>query len=207
MGQAKQRGNFEERKEQALESALMKDEQKQIKTQNAKNRANYENLLAQGYSDSEIDEMTISDEIGSLSPYFRAAWVNSKHEIEGDYESEITGFECRLEISLSTEKNYEYIEFESDNAFDLIDIAKAHADMLEFRHDCDNPNPSNRTYIIKYANGEGNAITFEHAQTEEGKKALEFAKAAGEEVLFLNTDDAMDMFIEMCSKEPARCDA
>jgi hypothetical protein len=203
MGQAKQRGDFWYRKE----LALMKDEQKQIKEQNARNRANYESLLAQGYSDSEIDEMTISSSITDLSPYFRAAWVNSKHEIEGDYESEITGFECRLEISLSTEKNYEYIEFESDNAFDLIDIAKAHADMLEFRHDCDNPNPSNRTYIIKYANGEGNAITFEHAQTEEGKKALEFAKAAGEEVLFLNTDDAMDMFIEMCSKEPARCDA
>ena len=206
MGQAKQRGNFEERKEQALESALMKDEQKQIKAQNARNRAKYESLLAQGYSENEIDDMTISDEIGSLSPYFRAAWVNSKHEIEGDYESEIVGFECRLEISLSTEKNYEYIEFESDNAFDLIDIAKAHADMLELRDD-DNPNPSNRTYIIKYANGEGNAITFEHAQTEEGKKALAFARAAGEEVLFLNTDDAMDVFIEMCSKEPARCDA
>jgi hypothetical protein len=207
MGQAKQRGNFEERKEQALESALMKDEQKQIKAQNARNRAKYESLLAQGYSENEIDDMTISDEIGSLSPYFRAAWVNSKHEIEGDYESEIAGFECRLEISLSTEKNYEYIEFESDNAFDLIDIAKAHADMLEFRHDRDNPNPSNRTYIIKYANGEGNAITFEHAQTEEGKKALAFAKAAGEEVLFLNTDDAMDMFIEMCGNADLRCDA
>jgi hypothetical protein len=202
MGQAKQRGDFWYRKE----LALMKDEQKQIKAQNARNRAKHESLLAQGFSENEIDDMTISDLIGDLSPYFRAAQVNSKHEIDGDCESEITGFECRIEISLSTEKNYQYIDFEAEDFSDLLDIARAHADMLDLSND-DNPNPSNRTYIIKYANGEGNAITFEHAQTEEGKKALEFAKAAGEEVLFLNTDDAMDMFIEMCSKEPARCDA
>ncbi len=62
----------------------------------------------------------------------------------------------------STEKDYEYIEFESDNAFDLIDIAKAHAAMLELWDD-DNPNPSNRTYIIKYLAEwrRRNAITFE----------------------------------------------
>jgi len=61
--------------------------------------------------------------------------------------------------------------------------------------------------LLEYPNGEGNAITFEHAQTEEGEEASAFPRAAGEEVLFLNTDDAMDVFIEMCSREPARCDA
>jgi len=54
---------LKKRKEQALELALMKDEQKQIKAQNQKNRANYEGLLARGYSENEIDDMTISDEI------------------------------------------------------------------------------------------------------------------------------------------------
>ena len=203
MGQAKRRGDFESRKE----SALDKKEQIKLKMQNAKNRAEYDELLAMCYSEDEADDMTISNAISDLSPYFRAVWVISKHEVEGDYESEITGFECTLEISLSTEKEYEYIEFESDSAFDLIDIAKAHADMLEYRHDNDNLNPSNKTYIIKYANGEGNAMTFEHAQTEEGKKALEFAKLAGEEVLFLDTDDACDVFMEMCHKEPVVCNA
>jgi hypothetical protein len=145
MGQAKQRGDFWYRKE----LALMKDEQKQIKAQNARNRAKHESLLAQGFSENEIDDMTISDLIGDLSPYFRAAQVNSKHEIDGDCESEITGFECRIEISLSTEKNYQYIDFEAEDFSDLLDIARAHADMLDLSND-DNPNPSNRTYIIKY---------------------------------------------------------
>lgn len=203
MGQAKRRGNFESRKEIALD----KKEQKKLKAQNAKNKAKYDELLAMGYSEDEADDMTISNAISDLSPYFRSVWVNSKHEVEGNYESEITGFECTLEISLSTEKEYEYIEFESDSAFDLIDIAKAHADMLEYRHDNDNPNPSNKTYIIKYANGEGMAMTFEHAQTEEGKKSLAFAKAAGEEVLFVDTDEAYDVFIEMCHKQPLMCNA
>lgn len=189
MGQAKQRGNFEERKEQALAKSELSEELGQIE---------------QACIDN--DEEALGDIIGHLSPYFRVAWVSAKHEIEHDYESEIIGFECNIEVSLTTEKDYEYITFESDNAFEMVDIAKAHAAMLELRDD-DNPNPSNRTYIIKYANGEGNAITFEYAQTEEGKKALAFAKAAGEEVLLLDTDDAFDVFLAMCGNADLRCNA
>lgn len=63
-------------------------------------------------------------------------------------------------------------------------------------------NKSGKAYIIKYANGEGNMMTFEHAQTEEGRKALEFAKEAGEEVTLLDTLEAVDMFLGMCNKEP-----
>ena len=42
---------------------------------------------------------------------------------------------------------------------------------------------------------------------ERKEQALAFARAAGEEVLFLNTDDAMDVFIEMCGNADLRCDA
>lgn len=68
-------------------------------------------------------------------------------------------------------------------------------------------NPSMQAYLIKYANGEGNLITLEHAQTEEGKKALEFAKAAGEEVTLLDTFDAVEQFLDMCNAKPTSFNA
>ena len=68
-------------------------------------------------------------------------------------------------------------------------------------------NTSNKAYIIKYANGEGCFITYEAAQTEDGKKTLEFAKAANEETILLDTDDAVDMFLRMIKKEPMECNA
>ena len=94
--------------------------------------------------------------------------------------------------------------------FDVMEVVCETQEQQEFAEDVLNMainNPSNKTYIIKYANGEGMAMTFEHAQTEEGKKALAFAKAAGEEVLFVDTDEAYDVFIEMCHKQPLMCNA
>ena len=68
-------------------------------------------------------------------------------------------------------------------------------------------NAHKKAYIIKYANGEGNMMTIEHALTEDGKNALAFAKAAGEEGLLRDIDEAFDMFLEMCHKEPASFNA
>ena len=59
-------------------------------------------------------------------------------------------------------------------------------------------NPSNKAYVIKFANGEAQLMTAEHAQTHDGIAALAFAKEAGEEVLFLDTDDAVDLIMDIC---------
>ena len=62
-------------------------------------------------------------------------------------------------------------------------------------------NPSNKAIVIKYANGEAQIMTLEHAETEDGKKALEFAKSSGEDVLILDLDDAVDLIVGICQKE------
>jgi isocitrate dehydrogenase len=146
MGQAKQRGNFEERKNTA--------KPKSIKTGKPK-----------------------------TALYFNAEATNE--DIEAQILETVKDFDV-IELVCETEEQQNFAE-------DALNMAIN--------------NPSKKTYIIKYANGEGNAITFEHAQTEEGKKALEFAKAAGEEVLLLDTDEAMDVFLGMCGNADLRCDA
>lgn len=62
-------------------------------------------------------------------------------------------------------------------------------------------NPSNKSYLIKYAAGGGQIMTLENSETEEGKAALDFAKAAGEEVTLMDTDTAIDKFFELLEEE------
>jgi hypothetical protein len=146
MGQAKQRGNFEERKNTA--------KPKSIKTGKPKTAFHF---------NSEATNEDIKDKI-----------------LEAVKEFDI------IEMVCETKEQQDFADHTLNMAIN---------------------NPSNKTYIIKYANGEGNAMTFEHGQTEEGKKSLEFAKAAGEEVLLLDTDDAFDVFLAMCGNADLRCNA
>ncbi len=44
-------------------------------------------------------------------------------------------------------------------------------------------------------------MTLENSETEEGKAALDFAKAAGEEVTLMDTDTAIDKFFELLEEE------
>ncbi len=61
-------------------------------------------------------------------------------------------------------------------------------------------NPSNKSYIIKNAKGLGQIMTEEHSKTVEGKAALAFAEAAGEEITLMDTDKAIDTFLLMCEE-------
>ena len=55
--------------------------------------------------------------------------------------------------------------------------------------------------MIKWANGEAQAITFEYSKTEEGKTALKFADESNEDVFIMCSDDALQLMMDICQNK------
>jgi hypothetical protein len=136
----------------------------------------------------------LSDKISGMCNYFRSVFAEVPCEKMG-----IEKYSCRVELSFSTEKNYIYRNFEAKYLDDLLfAISCFNADIEgiadgEDDYDC--------IYLIKWANGEAQAITFEHSKTEEGKTALKFADESNEDVFIMCIDDALQLMMDICQNK------
>jgi len=159
-------------------------------------------IMNMNFDNVTLDEMQkheemceeLSDKISGMCNYFRSVFAEVPCENMG-----IEKYSCRVELSFSTEKNYIYRNFEAKYLDDLLfAISCFNADIEgiadgEDDYDC--------IYLIKWANGEAQAITFEYSKTEEGKTALKFADESNEDVFIMCSDDAVQVMMDICQNK------
>ena len=152
----------------------------------------FEDLTFEELEENESLCQLLEDKISGMSNYFRSILgVEVPNEKMG-----IEKYSCRVEVSFSTEKNYIYRNFEAKHLRDLLyAISFFNADIegissAEDDYEC--------IYLIKWANGQAQAITFEHSKTDEGKAALNFADESNEDVFIMCIDDALDEMMDIC---------
>jgi len=155
----------------------------------------FEDLTFEELEENESLCQLLEDKISGMSNYFRSILgVEVPNEKMG-----IEKYSCRVELSFSTEKNYIYRNFEAKYLDDLLfAISCFNADIEgiadgEDDYDC--------IYLIKWANGEAQAITFEYSKTEEGKTALKFADESNEDVFIMCSDDAVQVMMDICQNK------
>ena len=156
----------------------------------------FEDLTFEEFEENESLCQLLEDKISGISNYFRSiSGVEVPNEKMG-----IKHYSCQAEISLSTEKDYTYRNFKSKKLNILLMSISYFDYLLESRFDenQDEENDTDYIYLIKWKNGEAQAITFEYAKTQEGLAALNFADEASEDVFVLHIDDALDEMMDIC---------
>ena len=157
-------------------------------------KMNFDDVAFEDFEKHEEMCEKLADKIHGMCNYFRSVFAEVPCEKMG-----IEKYSCRVEVSFSTEKNYIYRNFEAKHLGDLLyAISCFNADIegissAEDDYEC--------IYLIKWANGQAHAITFEYSKTDEGKAALKFADESNEDVFIMCIDDAMQTMMDICQNE------
>lgn len=155
---------------------------------------NFDDITIEEIEENEKMCEELSDKISGMCNYFRSVFAEVPCEKMG-----IEKYSCRVELSFCTEKNYIYRNFKAKYLDDLLfaiscfNAAIEGIDDGEDDYDC--------IYLIKWANGESQAITFEYSKTEEGKAALRFADESNEDVFIMCIDDALQVMMDICQNK------
>ena len=154
----------------------------------------FEDLTFEDFEKHEEMCEELGDKINGMCNYFRSTFAEVPCEKMG-----IEKYSCRVEVSFSTEKNYIYRNFEAKYLGNLLYAISCFNADIEGISDAEDDYEC--VYLIKWANGQAQAITFEHAKTEEGKSALKFADESNEDVFIMCIDDAMQTMMDICQNE------
>ena len=154
----------------------------------------FEDLTFEDFEKHEEMCEELGDKINGMCNYFRSTFAEVPCEKMG-----IEKYSCRVEVSFSTEKNYIYRNFEAKYLGNLLYAISCFNADIEGISDAEDDYEC--VYLIKWANGQAQAITFEYAKTEEGKSALKFADESNEDVFIMCIDDAMQTMMDICQNE------